>query len=147
MTMSCVARGEETVPGSVEAVFAEFTDYRTWTAWMPPLFRPVWGPSRPLREGDRMVVRLGALPTVLKVERLRAPHEVCWSGGIPGFLHARHTFSFEPAAEGSTRIESAEPWTGVLTAAAPIAKAIVRSAEAVGGAQLRHFRKWMVAKR
>ena len=145
--MSCVARGEETVPGSIDAVFAEFTDYRTWTAWMPPLFRPVWGPSRPLREGDRLVVRLGALPTVLKIERLRAPHEVCWAGGIPGFLHARHTFSFEPTPEGSTRIESAEPWTGVLTTATPVAKAIVRSAEAVGRAQLRQFRKWMVERR
>jgi hypothetical protein len=145
--MPCVAKGEETVPASIDEVFAKFTDFRTWSAWMPPLFRPVWGPSRPLREGDRFLVRLGALPTLLKIERLRAPNEVCWSGGVPGFLHARHTFVFESTVEGSTRVESVEPWTGALTAITPVARAIRKTAERVGRDQLRYFRKWMVGGR
>jgi hypothetical protein len=140
--MPLIAEAERTISGPIETVFSRFIDYRSWAAWMPPKFRPMRGPSRPLRTGDRLLVRVGGLPSFLRVELVEGPREVCWSGGVPGVLLARHTFTFEALGEKSTRIRSSEPWTGLLVGITPIAARIKGVAERVGRAQLEGFDRW-----
>ena len=98
------------------------------------------GPSRPLVQGDRLLMRVKGLPTTLTVDRLEASREVCWSAGLPGFLHARHTFTFEAVDAGSTLIRSVEPWTGLLTHV--VASSLQRAAEDGGRRQLQGFDRW-----
>jgi hypothetical protein len=140
--MPFTADVERTIAGPLEAVFAQFTDYPRWKEWMPSLFRPMRGPSRPLRVGDRLLVAIGGLPSVLTVEHVDAPYQVRWAGGVPGFLFARHTFAFEPAGPSSTRARSIEPWSGLLTYAPLLAPRLQRAAEGGGRAMLSGFDRW-----
>jgi hypothetical protein len=144
--MPLVAELEHTVAGPIEAVFTQFIDYRGWEAWMPPIFRPLRGPSRPLRGGDWLLVKAGGAPSLIKVERVEAPHEVVWSGGVPGFLHARHAFTFEALGPEATRIRSVEPWTGLLTRLPAVAARLKKSAEIAGRQQVQGFDRWFNAK-
>lgn len=138
--MPVTAETELTIPGPIDAVFARFIDYPGWAAWMPSLFRPMRGPSRPLVQGDRILVRVKGLPTYLKVERLEAPRAICWTAGLPGFLFARHTFTFEALEDRATLIRSVEPWTGLLTLLRP--SSLRRAAEDGGRLQLQGFDRW-----
>jgi hypothetical protein len=140
--MPFVAEAELTVAGPLEAAFAQFIDFPRWSAWMPALFRPLRGPSRPLRTGDRLLVAVAGAPTLIHVESIEAPREVRWSGGLPGLLYARHSFTFEAAGPDSTRIRSTEPWVGVLTRL-PIHAPLKRVAERAGRAQLKGFERWL----
>src|ERR1700761_1787536 len=144
--MPLVADSEHTVAGPLEAVFTQFIDYRTWSEWMPSSFRPIRGPARPLREGERLLMRIVGAPSVLKVDRVDGPQEVVWSGGLPGLVHARHTFSFEALGPEATRIRSVEPWTGLLTMAPPVSARLLKAATKVGRAQLQGFDRWFTAK-
>jgi hypothetical protein len=144
--MPFTAEAEITIPAAVDAVFESFIDYRTWGKWMAPVMRPVTGPARALRQGDRLFVLVGnALPLLLSVDRVDAPREIVWSGGIPGVLVAHHTFHFEPAGKDQTRIRSVEPWTGLLTNPKGIAGALLRAAEVGGHRQLKGFDRWFGA--
>jgi hypothetical protein len=145
--MSLIAESELAIAGPLQSVFSRFIDYPRWAAWMPPGFRPVRGPARSLREGDRLVVRVSGLLTLLRVERVKDADEVCWSGGVPGLLRARHSFLFESVGEGSTRIRSVEPWTGLLTHVPPVSRSIARKASEMGLAQLQGFERWFVEER
>jgi hypothetical protein len=146
--MPLIAEAEIVMVGPVEAIFADFVDYRTWAGWMPPVFRPLYGPPRQLRRGDRLIVKVGgALPSLITVDRLESPREVCWSGGIPGLMFARHTFIFDAVGKDSTRIRSVEPWSGLTTLVKPLADSILRAAQAGGRAQLRGFDRWFQAQR
>jgi hypothetical protein len=89
---------------------------------------------------ERVTKSVKGLPTTLMADRLEASREVCWSGGLPGFLHARHTFTFEAVDAGSTRIRSVEPWTGLLTHVVPAS--LQRAAEDGGRQQLQGFDRW-----
>jgi hypothetical protein len=140
--MPLIADVEHTISGPIDAVFSRFIDYRSWDAWMPSLFRPMRGPSRPLRAGDRLLVRVAGLPTLITVEHVDAPREVRWGGGVPGVLHARHTFTFEAVGDKVTRIHSVEPWTGLLTQVKPLAGKLQGSAEAGARGQLKGFERW-----
>jgi len=145
--MSLVAQSELTVGGPIQIVFSRFIDYSGWAAWMPPAFRPVRGPARPLRQGDRLLVKVTGLLALLKVDRMQEPNEVRWSGGVPGLLRARHSFLFESAGEGATRIRSVEPWTGLLTHLAPVSRSILRNASEISRAQLQGFERWFAQER
>jgi hypothetical protein len=145
--MSTTAEAELTVAGPLEDVFAHFIDYGRWGSWMPRAFRPMRGPSRPLRTGDRMLVNVTGLPSMLKVERVEAPREVCWSGGLPGLMYARHSFYFEAIGATTTRIRSVEPWSGLMTKAGPLIARIIKVASHVGHAQLEGFERWYVRER
>ena len=57
-------------------------------------------------------------------------------------MFARHTFSFEAAGPGATRIISSEPWTGLVTNVKPVADKIQRAAAAGGEAMLVGFDRW-----
>ncbi len=138
--MPVIAEATQTVPGPRDAVFAQFIDYPSWDAWMPSLFRPMRGPSRPLVQGDRLLVRVKGLPTFLTVERLETSRAVCWTAGLPGLLFARHTFTFEAVSERATLIRSVEPWTGLLTHV--VASSLQRAAEDGGRRQLQSFETW-----
>jgi hypothetical protein len=140
--MPMIAESELTIRGPIDAVFSQFIDFRRWDAWMPSAFRPMRGPSRPLRTGDRLLVRVTGMPSLLRVELVEAPREVCWSGGLPGLMYARHTFTFEAADESTTRIRSTEPWTGAITKIEPLANRIRSTAERVGRSQLEGFGRW-----
>jgi hypothetical protein len=140
--MTLVAEAELTIPGPIQAVFSQFIDYRRWSEWMPSTFRPMRGPSRPLRAGDRLLVRVTGLPSLLRVEHVDGPREVCWGGGVPGVLRARHTFLFEAVNDRTTRIRSSEPWTGIVTNVPSVADRIQRTSERVGLAQLEGFSRW-----
>ena len=109
---------------------------------MPASFHPMRGPSRPLRAGDRLLVRVTGLPSLLYVDLVEASREVRWSGGLPGLMHARHTFAFEAVGDKTTRVRSTEPWTGVVTKLPPLAARIHRVAERVGKSQLEGFARW-----
>jgi hypothetical protein len=146
--MSLTAEAEITIVGAIDDVFSEFADHRTWADWMPSVFRPLYGPSRRLRRGDRLIVKLGgALPSLITVDRVEASREVCWSGGVPGIMFARHTFFFDAVGPDSTRIRSVEPWTGLVTRVKPLARGILRAAEAGGRAQLVGFDRWFQQRR
>ena len=140
--MPPTAEAELTIQGPVDTVFAQFIDYRQWASWMPKGFRPMRGPARPLRKGDRVLVSVTGLPSLLTVDVVQPSTEVSWSGGLPGLLMARHSFYFEDAGAGATRIRSVEPWTGLLTKIDPVIKRIVRVAGQVGYAQLEGFERW-----
>lgn len=146
--MSLIARAEATVPGAPAQVFARFIDFRNWRYFMPWQFRPVSGPERALRPGDRVRARLDVGPfrvvVPVKVFALVSPAEVVWGGGNP-LLHARHVFRFEAVPAG-TRIDSEETWTGALARVSPLAKRVRRQAEVVGRAQLDGFTRWMEAE-
>jgi hypothetical protein len=144
--MPLVAELDHTVAGPIEAVFTQFIDYRGWHAWMPAVFRPLRGPARPLRTGDRLLLKVGGAPSLLKVERVDAPNTVVWSGGVPGVLHARHTFTFEALGPDATRIHSSEPWTGLLTRIPTLAARIKKAANVGARQQLQGFDRWFTAK-
>jgi hypothetical protein len=135
-----------TIRASASEAFAKFIDYRNWRSFMPAEFRPVSGPARPLKPGDRVRVRLDAggirLPVPVDVFSLDEPHEVVWGGGNL-LLHARHRFVFENAADGTTLVRSDEDWTGLLVHIAPIARRLERQSEVVGRAQLEGFARWI----
>jgi hypothetical protein len=144
--MPFTAEAELTLDAPIEAVFSQFIDYPKWTHWMPATFRPMGGPSRSLAPGDRLLVNVTGVPSRLRVERVDPPTEVCWSGGLPGLLVARHSFFFESVG-GATRIRSVEPWTGLLSNVGIVARRIQRTAERVGLAQLQGFESWFMRER
>ena len=145
--MPFTAQAELTIAAPVAAVFEPFIDFRTWGQWMAPVLAPVRGPERPLRAGDRLFVRInGAIPSALTVDRVEPQSEVCWSGGIPGLLFARHSFFFEPAGAQATLIRSVEPWTGLLTSLGGVSERLKRAAEQGGRRQLAGFERWFLAR-
>ncbi|MCA9596198.1 MAG: hypothetical protein KC776_22945 [Myxococcales bacterium] len=137
--MSFFANADVTVSGSMERAFAELSDFRSWKAFMPPEFTPVRGPSRILKSGDRVHVKLDTgmlmLPAVIQILWVRAPKEIAWSGGN-ALLRAEHRFYFETTESGETRIRSEEEWTGALSHVGALARRIKRQAEIIGSAQL-----------
>ncbi|MBX3125772.1 MAG: SRPBCC family protein [Polyangiaceae bacterium] len=146
--MSVIARAEGTVTGTPAQVFAKFIDFRNWRYFMPWQFRPVSGPERALRPGDRVRARLdvGPLRIVVPVDvfEVSSPAQIVWGGGN-ALLHARHVFRFEPTPAG-TRIDSEETWTGALARVSPLGARVRRQAESVGRAQLDGFTRWMDAE-
>ncbi|MDH5676888.1 MAG: hypothetical protein OEZ06_32530 [Myxococcales bacterium] len=139
--MSVIARAQIELPQPISNAFAQFTDYSTWSAWMPASFRPLRGPRRALRAGDRLLVRMGpGLVTRLEVLRLQGDREICWRGGVPGLIVGEHSFFFDDLGEDGTRIRSEEPFRGLLPRISPIGQAIAQQAGAVGEAMLRGFR-------
>lgn len=137
--MTVTAEAERIAPLPRERAFELFIDYPSWHLWMPKSFQPVSGPSRPLREGDRLVVRIPPINARMRIVRVRPNEEVCWGGGGPGVLHAEHSFYFEDEGPGRTRIRSIEPWTGLLTRIGPVAAYLHREANKIGAAQLDGF--------
>ncbi len=139
--MSFIATAELTVHTSVETAFARFIDYSTWDLWAPKGFRPISGPSRALREGDRVRVAIGpvgkGIPMPLTVIRVRPNKEICWKGGVPGVLTGEHSFFFEEDGD-KTRMRSEEPFSGVL-ANGPLRGLLEREATKTGERTLSHF--------
>ena len=124
--VSAIAVAESIVEAPLTAAFARFIDYSYWNAWLPVSMRPMSGPSRALREGDKLKVTLGnrplALPAELRVVRVRTDREICWQANLPGLLRAEHSYFFSNA-DGQTRIRSEELFAGLLTLG-PLAKLI-----------------------
>lgn len=144
--MSFMASASRRIQLDPEQAFERFVDFRNWAAFMPDSFRPLRGPDRPLKPGDRLKLSLdtGALklPVVIGVFCLDPPHEIVWGGGN-ALLFASHRFGFEPAEGGGVRICSDEEWTGLLANVGPVARRVKRQAEIVGRAQLEGFARYI----
>lgn len=136
--MTVTAEAERTVELPRDRAFQLFIDYPNWHRWMPKDFEPLSGPARALAAGDVVQVRLPPIKAKIKVLRVRPGEEVCWGGGGPG-LRAEHSFYFEDAGEGRTRIRSVEPWTGPATKIGPLARRLLKEANRIGAAQLDGF--------
>jgi hypothetical protein len=138
MTALAVAQTEIAI--DLDRAFAGFVDFSYWDLWMPKLFRPISGPARALREGDRMLVglgRSGKLTSRLRVKRLRPNKEICWEAGVPGLLVGEHSFFFAHE-QGVTKLRSEEPFRGLLTLG-PIGRRIEQIALETGEAILSSF--------
>jgi hypothetical protein len=136
--MRVVAEAERMVEVPRDRAFELFVDFPRWREWMPRCFRPLAGPDRPLREGDRLKVRIPPLRVTVEILRVRPTDEVCWGGGAPG-LRAEHSFYFDEVTPTKTRIRSVEPWTGPLIRVRPLAQQVLRAANRIGSAQLDGF--------
>jgi hypothetical protein len=136
--MRVVAEAERMVVVPRDRAFELFIDFPRWREWMPRSFQPVAGPDRPLREGDRLKIRIPPLRATVRVLRVRSHLEVCWGGGAPG-LRAEHSFFFDEVTPTTTRIRSIEPWTGALIRVGPLAKQVLRVANRIGSDQLDGF--------
>lgn len=139
--MAVIATAELMIDVPLSVAFQRFTDYSSWDLWMPPLFRPITGPSRQLRAGDYITVDMGEagrrVRTELNVIRVRPNRELCWRAGIPGVLVGEHSFFFTETA-GRTTVRSEEPFSGLL-AHRPLANAIERSAARLHNQMLAGF--------
>jgi hypothetical protein len=118
--MTAIAVAELTVDAPRDVAFTKFIDYAHWDLWMPADFRPVAGPARALRVGDKVKVSVGPRGLIvlrLDVIRVREGVEICWRGGPKGLLRGEHSFFFSDLAgtTGKTRIRSEEPVEGLLT--------------------------------
>lgn len=118
--MTAIAVAELTVDAPRDVAFAKFIDYAHWDLWMPEDFRPVSGPARALRLGDKVKVTVGPKGLIsleLDVIRVRQGVEICWRGGPKGLLRGEHSFFFSDLVglAGKTRIRSEEPVEGLLT--------------------------------
>ncbi|HEX7478984.1 MAG TPA: hypothetical protein VF331_14355 [Polyangiales bacterium] len=146
--MPLIASAELLVAVPVETAFRHFIDFSAWDLWMPKGFRPIVGPSRPLREGDQLKMAIGpgpGLPSTLRVIRLRPQREICWGGGVPGVLVGEHSFFFAEEG-GQTRMRSEEPFSGLL-ARGPLAALIEREATKTGERTLRSFADYLAKLR
>ena len=145
--MSVVARAACQVPGTPEKLFATFIDFRNWRYFMPPEFRPISGPERVLRVGDRLIMRIDTgfmrLAAPVDIFSIDAPQEIVWGGGS-ALLQARHHFRFEADGDNPdhTKVISDEVWTGLLARMPRLGRKIQRQAERVGQAQLDGFLRW-----
>lgn len=129
--MTAIAVAELTVDAPREVAFAKFIDFTHWDLWMPADFRPVAGPARALRAGDKVKVSIGPKGRIslrLEVLRVRDNIEICWRGGPAGLLQGDHSFFFSDAAgaQAKTRIRSEEPLRGLLTIG-PLGAAVERA--------------------
>jgi hypothetical protein len=133
--MSFVAATECKLPVPQETAFDRLADHASWRSWMPRSFRPVGSSGGVLREGDRLRVRIAGSPvaTPIVVRVVRRPHEIMWSGGVPGVLYAEHHFFFE-SEDGGVRVRSVENWSGALTLVAR--RVVLPKAQIIGGEQL-----------
>ncbi|HET8933180.1 MAG TPA: hypothetical protein VFN67_07080 [Polyangiales bacterium] len=118
--MTAIAVAELTVDAPRDVAFAKFIDFSHWDLWMPADFRPVTGPARALRQGDKVKVSIGPKGRIslrLEVLRVRENIEICWRGGPAGLLQGDHSFFFSDADGNAakTRIRSEEPMTGLFT--------------------------------
>jgi hypothetical protein len=142
--MALIASAELLVAAPAETAFRRFIDFSTWDLWMPKGFRPIAGPSRPLREGDHFKMAIGfgpGLPSALRVIRLRPQREICWAGGVPGVLWGEHSFFF--SEEGNaTLMRSEEPFTGLL-AHGPLTGLLEREASKTGERTLSSFAAYL----
>ncbi len=134
--MSFVAKGTRRLTVAPEVAFDRLADFGSWAGWMPSSFRPVGRSTSPLRRGQRVFVKIAGVPVPSRIEvtEMRRPHELAWSGGVPGVLWANHQFFFEADGPEATVVVSHETWSGLL---APFVRRLVQpQAERIGGQQL-----------
>jgi hypothetical protein len=98
-------------------VWNEFTDFGAYPAWNP-FIRSIHGD---VKTGNRIEATLRIpgrdpmvfTPVILAFERNRI---LQWEGRLllPGVFTGRHTFRFEPAGPGRTRLVQEEGFSGIL---------------------------------
>jgi hypothetical protein len=147
--MTAIAVAELTVNAPRDVAFAKFIDYAHWDLWMPADFRPVSGPARALRVGDKVKVSIGPKGLILlklDVIRVRDGVEICWRGGPKGLLRGEHSFFFSDLVglDGKTRIRSEEPVEGLLTVG-PLGAGVERALADGAGVILERFSSYLQA--
>ena len=148
--MTAIAVAELTVDAPRDVAFSKFIDYAHWDLWMPEDFRPVAGPARPLRVGDKVKVsvgRKGLILLALDVIRVREGVEICWRGGPKGLLRGEHSFFFSDLVglSGKTRIRSEEPVDGLLTVG-PLGARVERTLADGADVILRRFSEFLAQR-
>jgi hypothetical protein len=152
--MTAIAVAELTVDAPRALAFSKFLDYSQWSLWMPPDFRPVAGPPRALRLGDKIKIGLGPkgrVPLQIEVIRIRQDREICWRGGPAALLQGEHSFLFADAdaaagTESKTRIRSEEPLRGLLTMG-PLAARVERVLSDGASVMLARFASYLTTGR
>jgi integral membrane protein len=110
--MSVVAEAERMVEVPRDRAFELFVDFPRWREWMPRCFRPLAGPDRPLREGDRLKVRIPPLSITVQILRVRPalgvamplkylahlPAATAWTGWLHGQLFLVYFVALASAA-------------------------------------------------
>ena len=154
--MTAIARAEIIVDAPREVAFDHFVDFSHWHVWMPAEFRPVSGPPRGLRDGDKIKVSVGPNGRVklqLSVVRLLPHREICWGGGSRLILRGEHCFRFEdsPGSPGATSgssktiIRSEETLAGLLTLG-PMAKRVELGAQESAEGLLARFADYLKSR-
>ena len=127
--MSVIAVAERVVDAPLETAFARFIDFTSWDLFMPASLRPLTGPARALRQGDRIQLAFGPGARIVRdltIVRVRPNKEICWRLHVPALIHAEHSFFFTEA-NGGTRLRSEEPARGLL-AFGPLGRIFEREA-------------------
>jgi hypothetical protein len=140
--MTAFAVAEQIVSVPLDVAFDRFIDFSQWVHWMPDSFRPVSGPQRGLRSGDKFKVGFGPKQRMtlgLEVLRMSTNVELCWGGG-PAILRGEHSFRFI-GVDGATRLRSEESLTGLLTYG-PMAKLIERECVKAAAELLARFAEY-----
>ncbi len=134
--MAFVARASRLIGAAPAVAFDCLADHDSWARWMPASYRPVGKALGRLEEGVRLRVKvLGVpFPVSVRLQVVRRPDEICWSGGVKGVLFAVHRFSFLPKEGGSVEVRSEEAWSGFL--ASLLRTSVEPRAERVGRDQL-----------
>jgi hypothetical protein len=97
-----------------EAVWADLTDGAAWSSWDSG----VDGVDGRIAAGETITVRSKAAPGrafPVKVTAFDPPRTMVFSGGMPlGLFKGVRTFTLTPAADGTTRFDLREEYTGPL---------------------------------
>lgn len=106
------------IAASPDAVWAVLTDTSAYPDWNPFVRRL----DGDLRVGNRLCVDLkpgDSAPTTMKptVVEVEPGRSFTWLGhvGVPGLLDGRHTFTVDPALDGTSVLVQAERLSGALT--------------------------------
>ena len=147
--MAAIAVAELTLDAPRQVAFSQFIDYAHWDLWLPAQIRPVSGPARALRLGDKLRVSLGPKAVILlelDVIRMREGVEVCWRAGLPGLLSGDHSFFFSdvPGEPEKTRVRGEAPVQGCLTVG-PLGAGIERALADRWTALLERFSSYLRA--
>jgi hypothetical protein len=109
------------VAASPDTLYRLLADIDAWPSWTPGLKAIKRRGRGPIRVGEYfvMVLKPKGAPTVLVPCKLFAlePNFIEWGGGF-GSGVIRHSFAWEPLADGRTRVrqlEYATGWLGLLT--------------------------------
>ena len=128
--MGAIAVAERVVDAPLETAFARFIDFTSWDLFMPASLRPLSGPARAVRPGDRVQFAFGPGSRIVcevTIVRVRPNKEICWRFQLRGLFHGEHSFFFSEAHGGSTRLRSEEAARGLLVVG-PLGRAFEREA-------------------
>jgi hypothetical protein len=107
------------VDASAKEIWDQVVDVASWPSWKPFITKAsVGGGYESLGNGTTIKFSIlpggpAAVPLSAKITEFNSPHKLSWTGGVPGVVHAVHSFEFTEIG-GKTRVTSKEEFTGAL---------------------------------